>query len=231
MTDLVDYQLNDGVAVITMQNGKVNAMSSALFVELNEAFDRAETDKAVVILAGQPGIFSAGYDLKEMMGGHDSIVSLLTAGSTFSRRLLAFPMPVIAACTGNSIANGVFVLMSCDYRIGVEGPFKIGLNETQIGMIMHHVGIEISRARLLPSAFNRAVFNAEIFTPEDAATIGMLDVVVPAEKLIETAMAEAQRFKGLKLECFTATKLKARKELLATLDAAIEQDAKDAGSR
>lgn len=231
MTDLVDYKLNDGIAVITMQNGKVNAMSSALFSALNEAFDRAEADKAVVILAGQPGIFSAGYDLKEMMGGHDAIVNLVRTGSTFSRRLLAFPMPVIAACTGNSIANGVFVLMSCDYRIGVEGPFTIGLNEMKIGMIMHHVGIEIPRARLLPSAFNRAVFNAEMFSPEDAATIGMLDVVVPAEKLLETAMAEAERFKGLKLECFTATKLKARKELLATLDAAIEQDAKDAGSR
>lgn len=231
MTDLVDYKLNDGIAVITMQNGKVNAMSSAFFAELNAAFDQAEADKAVVILAGQPGIFSAGYDLKEMMTGKEAVVNLVRTGSTFSRRLLSFPMPVIAACTGNSIANGVFVLLSCDYRIGIEGPFQIGLNEMKIGMIMHHVGIEIPRARLLPSAFNRAVFNAEMFSPEDAATIGMLDVVVPADKLLETAMAEAERLKGLQLHCFTATKLKARKDLLATLDAAIEQDAIDAGSR
>ena len=231
MADLVDYQLNDGIAVITMQNGKVNALSSPMFSALNAAFDRAEADNAVVILAGQPGIFSAGYDLKELMTGKDAIVNLVRTGSTFSRRLLAFPMPVIAACTGSAIANGGFILMSCDYRVGIEGPFKIGLNETQIGMIMHHVGIEIPRARLTPSTFNRAVFNAEMFSPEDATAAGFIDKVVPSDALMATVKAEAERLKGLKLECFKATKQKARKALLATLDEAIEQDAKDAGSQ
>lgn len=66
MTDLVNYTLNDGVATIVINNGKANALSHQVFEQLNKALDQAEQDKAVVILTGQPGIFSAGYDLKEM---------------------------------------------------------------------------------------------------------------------------------------------------------------------
>jgi len=231
MTELVDYQLADGVATLTLHNGKVNVLSTAMFEALNAGLDRAEADKAVVMLVGQPGIFSAGYDLKEMQQGVDSIKNLVKLGSTFTRRLLAFPLPVIAVCTGNCIAKGAFILLSCDYRIGVEGPFTIGLNETKIGMIMHHVGIEIPRQRLTTTAFNRCVVNAEMFDPAGAAAVGFLDKVVSAEELMPAALAEAQRLKELNLDCFAQTKLKSRKALLETMDWAIEQDFKDAGAR
>lgn len=231
MSDIVNYQLEDGIATITMHNGKVNVLGSAMFEALNEAFDRAENDKAVVMLAGQPGIFSAGYDLKEMQQGQDAIIKLVRAGSTFTRRLLAFPLPVVAVCTGNCIAKGAFILLSCDYRIGVEGPFMIGLNETKIGMIMHHVGIEIPRQRLTNTAFNRAVVNAEIFDPQGAKEAGFLDRVVAAEELMDAAKAEAIRLSELNLDCFAATKLKSRQALLEKIDWAIEQDFKDSGSR
>ncbi|MGB5325448.1 MAG: crotonase/enoyl-CoA hydratase family protein [Pseudomonadales bacterium] len=231
MTDIVNYQLDNGIATVTMHNGKVNVLGSAMFEALNAAFDRAEADKAVVMLVGQPGIFSAGYDLKEMQQGKDAIINLVRAGSTFTRRLLAFPLPVIGVCTGNCIAKGAFVLLSCDFRIGVEGPFAIGLNETKIGMIMHHVGIEIPRQRLTNTAFNRAVVNAEMFDPQGAREAGFLDKVVAADALIDTARAEAVRLSELNLDCFAATKLKSREALLEKMDWAIEQDFRDAGSR
>lgn len=66
MTDLVNYTLNEGVATLVINNGKANALSHDVFEALNKALDQAEQDKAVVILTGQPGIFSGGYDLKEM---------------------------------------------------------------------------------------------------------------------------------------------------------------------
>lgn len=229
MTEIVSYELEDGVATVTLNNGKVNVLGSAMFEALNAALDRAEADAAVVMLVGQPGIFSAGYDLKEMQQGEEAIVNLVRAGSTFTRRLLAFPLPVIAVCTGNCIAKGAFVLLSCDYRIGVEGPFKIGLNETQIGMIMHHVGIEIPRQRLSNAAFNRAVVNAEMFDPEGAKDAGFLDRVVAPDALMSSAKAEALRLRELNLDCFAATKLKSRRELLEKMDWAIEQDFKDRG--
>ena len=224
MTDLVSYQLDGKVATITMQNGKVNAMSPDHIAAINGALDQAEQDKAVVMLVGQPGIFSAGFDLKVFQANPVNGVEMVKAGSTLCRRLLAFPTPVIGVCTGHSVAQGCFTLMACDYRVGVEGPFQLGLNEVQIGMTMHHFGIELPRARLTPSYFQRSVNNAQMYSPAEAVAGGFLDKIVAAEDLMKTAMAEAQRLSGLNLAAHKATKLKMRAGLLNTLDEAIAKD-------
>jgi enoyl-CoA hydratase len=122
------------------------------------------------------------------------------------------------------VAKGAFILLSADHRIGVEGPFTIGLNEVQIGMTMHHVGIELARDRLRKSYFNRCVINAEMLDPTQAVEAGFLDVVVPVDDLMVTARATADRMKKLNMTAHAATKLKVRKALLETLDQAIEAD-------
>lgn len=227
MTDLVNYQLDGKIATITLQNGKVNAMSPDHIAAINGALDQAEKDKAVVMIVGQPGIFSAGFDLKVFQADAVAGVEMVKAGSLLCRRLLAFPTPVIGVCTGHAIAQGCFTLMACDYRIGVDGPFQLGLSEVKIGMTMHHFGIELPRARLTPSYFQTAVNNAQMFSPEEAVTGGFLDKIVAAEDLMETALAEAKRLSELNLGAHKATKLKMRASLLKTIDEAIEQDYKD----
>lgn len=229
MTELVDYKLNDGVATITLTNGKANALSHEVFTALNAALDQAEQDKAVVILTGQPGIFSGGYDLKEMQKGPEQASALVTIGSKLTRRLSAFPLPVIGACSGHAIAKGAFILLSVDYRVGVQGSFKLGLNEVAIGMTMHHTGIEIARHRLSPAHFYRSVVNAEIFDPEGAVAAGFLDETVPAETLLERANELADQFLKLNMRAHRETKLKAKADYLARLDRCIEQDAAHLG--
>jgi enoyl-CoA hydratase len=224
MSELVQYALENGVATLTLNNGKVNAVSHAVIAELNAALDQAEQAKAVVILTGQPGILSGGYDLKIMMSGPQNAVDLVTAGSTLARRMLSHPQPIIAACPGHAVAKGAFLLLSSDYRIGVEGAFNIGLNEVQIGMTMHHVGIELARERLTKPAFQRSVNNAEMFNPQTAIAAGFLDQVVPADQLMQTAQAHAQVLKKLNLTAHKNTKLKVRKAFLEKLDWAIETD-------
>ena len=229
MTELVGYQLNDGVATIVINNGKANALSHEVFEALNAALDRAEQDKAVVILTGQPGIFSGGYDLKEMQKGPNEAAALVSTGSRLTRRLAAFPLPVIGACSGHAIAKGAFILLSVDYRIGIEGAFKLGLNEVAIGMTMHHTGIEIARHRLSPAHFYRSVVNAEIFSPEGAVEAGFLDEVGAQEALIDRANAVAGQFKSLNMRAHRETKLKAKADYLALLDRCIEQDSAHLG--
>jgi enoyl-CoA hydratase len=224
MSDLVSYELEDGIATLTLNNGKVNALSPAVFEALNAAFDRAEQDRAVVIITGQPGILSGGYDLKVMTVSAESAIGLVTTGSTFTRRMLAHPFPVIVACPGHAIAKGAFLLLASDYRIGVEGAFNIGLNEVQIGMTMHHAGIELARDRLRKSAFHRSVICGEIFNPQAAMDAGFLDRVVPADELMATARATAEQLKKINMTAHRNTKLKVRKVLLETLDKAIELD-------
>ncbi|PYC24564.1 crotonase/enoyl-CoA hydratase family protein [Aquipseudomonas alcaligenes] len=229
MSDLISYQLEDGIATLTLNNGKVNAISPDVIAAFNAALDQAVQDRAVVIITGQPGILSGGYDLKVMTSGPQNAVALVTAGSTLARRMLAHPFPIIVACPGHAIAKGAFILLSADYRIGVEGPFNIGLNEVQIGMTMHHAGIELARDRLRKSAFHRSVINGEIFNPESAVDAGFLDKVVPAEQLMATAVAAAQQLKKINMTAHKNTKLKVRKALLETLDKAIELDQQHLG--
>ena len=229
MSDLISYQLDDGITTLTLSNGKVNAISPDVIAAFNAALDRAEQDKAIVIITGQPGILSGGYDLKVMTSGPQNAINLVAAGSTLARRMLAHPFPIIVACPGHAVAKGAFILLSSDYRIGVEGAFTIGLNEVQIGMTMHHAGIELARDRLRKSAFHRSVINGEMFDPQGAVDAGFLDKVVPAEQLHETALAVAKQMKKINMTAHRNTKLKVRKGLLDALDAAIEQDKKHLG--
>ncbi|MFG6206767.1 MULTISPECIES: crotonase/enoyl-CoA hydratase family protein [Pseudomonas] len=229
MSELIAYHLEDGIATLTLNNGKVNAISPDVIAAFNAALDQAVTDRAVVIITGQPGILSGGYDLKVMTAGPKEAVSLVTAGSTLARRLLAHPFPVIVACPGHAVAKGAFILLSADYRIGVDGPFSIGLNEVQIGMTMHHAGIELARDRLRRSAFHRSVINGEMFDPQSAVDAGFLDKVVSAEELQGAALAAARQLKKINMTAHKNTKLKVRKALLETLDNAIAMDQQHLG--
>jgi len=229
MSELIAYHLEDGIATLTLNNGKVNAISPDVIAAFNAALDQAVEDRAVVIITGQPGILSGGYDLKVMTAGPKEAVALVTAGSTLARRLLSHPFPVIVACPGHAVAKGAFLLLSADYRIGVDGPFSIGLNEVQIGMTMHHAGIELARDRLRRSAFHRSVINGEMFDPKSAVDAGFLDKVVTAEELQGAALAAARQLKKINMLAHKNTKLKVRKQLLETLDDAILQDQQHLG--
>lgn len=224
MSNLVTYSLDDGIATLTLNNGKVNAFSHELIAQFNQALDQGEADNAIVIVTGQPGILSGGYDLKVMTAGPQAAIELVAAGSTLARRMLSHPQPIIVACPGHAIAKGAFVLLSADYRIGVEGPFSIGLNEVKIGMTMHHAGIALARDRLTKPAFQRSVINAEIFTPQGAVAAGFLDQVVAPDELMNAAREVAQQLKKINMTAHTNTKRKVRKELLDALDAAIVLD-------
>ncbi|MNP92976.1 putative enoyl-CoA hydratase [compost metagenome] len=229
MSELISYHLEDGIATLTLSNGKVNAISPDVIAEFNAALDRAVADRAVVIITGQPGILSGGYDLKVMTAGPREAVALVTSGSTLARRLLSHPFPVIVACPGHAVAKGAFLLLSADYRIGVDGPFSIGLNEVQIGMTMHHAGIEIARDRLNKVALQRSVVNGEMFNPQGAVAAGFLDVVVSPEELQGAALAAARQLKKINMTAHKNTKLKVRKALLEALDNAIIQDQEHLG--
>ena len=182
MTARVRYELHDTVATITMDDGKVNVMSPPMLQELNAALDRAAADRAVVLLSGRPGVFSAGFDLAAAPGGRPG------GGRHAARRvraggaLLAFPMPVVIACTGHAVAMGVFLLLSGDYRVGAAGDYESTANEVAIGLTMPRAAVEILRQRLAPAHFNRAVMLAEPFSPANAVEAGILDRVVPRRR-------------------------------------------------
>ncbi|GAB2684169.1 crotonase/enoyl-CoA hydratase family protein [Aliiglaciecola aliphaticivorans] len=224
MTKLVSYQNQETYVLITIDNGKANALSPDVIEQVNLCLDKAEKNQKVVVLTGKAGMFCAGFDLGVMKQSVESARELVKMGSMLSKRLLSFPTPVIAACSGHAVAKGAFLLLSTDYRIGTDGDFKIGLNEVAIGMTMHQVGIELARNRLTPRFFNRSVINAEIFSPGQALEAGFLDLVAKPKKFEKTVNKVASAMASLDLKSHRATKLKARAEHLAALEKAIEID-------
>ena len=224
MTNKVTYTFENGVSTIAMDDGKANALGSAMWAELNAALDQAEKDNGIVILTGREGMFSGGFDLKEIGNGPQDALELTSKGSKFARRIMAHPRPVILAATGHTIAMGAFLALACDYRMIKEGGFKEGLNETMIGMTMHNFGIEIGRYRLAKNYFNRCVINAEIFDPKGAMFAGFFDRVVPEGQWDATVAMAAQMFGQLNETAFKNTKLRSRKEIFKILDQAIEDD-------
>ena len=227
MTDLVTYTLEDGIATIQMDDGKANVLSPDMLDQLNAAFDKAEADEAVVVFTGRDGgIFSGGYDLKVMMSGPKAAVALTCQGSRLALRLIQFPFPVIAASAGHAIAMGAFTLLACDYRVGCNTGTKTGLNETQIGMTMHHFGIEFAREFVPKNYLNRSMINGEIFGPEDAKQAGYYDVLVDKDAVMATAMGAAKMMKMLNMRAFKGTKRKSRAALIDKLEWAISEDEK-----
>lgn len=224
MTNLVTYTLDGNVATIAMDDGKANVLSTAMIGELNDAFDKAEKDEAIVILTGRDGMFSGGFNLKEMQAGPKEAMTLTSLGSKLARRILEFPRPVIALSTGHTIAMGAFLLLACDYRMIADGEYKVGLNETLIGMTMHNFGIELGRYRLAKNYFNRCVINAEIFNPKGAMHAGFIDRIVPADQMPMAGQLAGQMFSQLNMTAFANTKKRSRKQVFAILDQAIKDD-------
>jgi enoyl-CoA hydratase len=224
MDSHVRYELRDGIAEIRIDDGKVNALSPELLGQLGGAFDRAKSDRAAVMLAGREGFFSAGFDLRVLRAGGPAATELVRTGFELAERILAFPTPVVIACTGHAIAMGVFLALAGDYRIGALGGFRIGANEVAIGIPMPRFGVEMLRQRLAPAHFQRAVALAEMYAPEDAVAAGFLDRVVPAADVVRAAREVAAQLATLPAEVHAASKLRARDPSLRAIRAAIEAD-------
>jgi enoyl-CoA hydratase len=225
MTELASYELDGRIATITMDDGKVNALSIPMLQAVHGAFDQAERDGAVVVLTGRERYFSAGFDLKVFTAGDpQQVVEMLKLGATLAERILCFPTPVLVACSGHAVAAGAFLPLAADLRIGIEGPFQLGLNEVKIGLTVPWFAIELARQRLHPAHFDRAVVNAAMHSPHEAMVAGFLDRVVPAAELKARSLEAAAELAALNPAAHAATKLRARAGALEALRAAIETE-------
>ena len=203
----VSYELSGDVAVVRVDDGKVNVLTHEVIASLHESLDRAEQEAKAVVMAGRPGKFTAGFDLKVMQSGPEAARDLFRAGMDLFVRQYEFPIPVVAACTGHAFAAGAIWLMCCDVRIGADLNTKVGLNETAIGMVLPTSVVTLARDRLSPRHVHSSVLLARLYSPIQAVDVGFLDWVVPEEELEQAAIAEATGLaEGLSLKAFAGTR-------------------------
>ena len=223
-TEVLSYALQGSIAVLRMDDGKANALSEVMISALLDALERAEKEASAVVLTGRVDRFCAGFDLKVMTAGTEGVRKLFTRGAGLLVRLFGLPMPLVIACTGHALAGGAQLLLTADVRIGAAGPYRIGLNETTIGMPLPILGVEFARARLAPTELSRATLGAQIYTPEDAVRAGYLDEVLPAADVFARALDEANKLGALSRPAYAATKQRLRGKIISEVEATLDAD-------
>lgn len=226
MHEHLDVALHGTITQLTIDDGKANALSAGLIAAVVSAVRTAETDGATaIVLGGRTGVFSGGFELAVMRSGDPAAaVNLVADGGDLVRRLFGASVPVVAACTGHAVAAGALLLLGCDVRVGAEGPFKLGLNEVSIGMVLPDWAVTIAAERLVRPAYQRAVFNARLTEPAGAVAAGFLDRVVPPELVIETALAEAEALGALESGAYKGSVNRFRGPVLERMGAQIAAD-------
>jgi len=221
MSNAVRIAIENGIARISLDDGKVNALSTERLVELTGALDEAESAGAVVVLRGREGIFSAGFDLDTFKRGPEATFTMLRAGAQMILRLLAFPQPVLTVCTGHAYPMGAFLMLSADSRLGLAGAWRIGMNETAIGLTLPRFAIELARHRLTAPGFAR-VSSGAMFPPEEAMRFGYLDRVLEAGALAAAVEEEAARLHALDRKAFAATKARINEQARLAIQTAVD---------
>jgi enoyl-CoA hydratase len=226
--ELVQYEVRDRVAHVTIANGKANALSFDVLAGLGDALSRAEdageAEVGALLVTGAPGMFSGGFDLKVMRSAPEAAGKLVTDGGELFSRMYGSQMPIVVACTGHAIAAGALLLLGADARIGARGEFRIGLIETQLGMVLPRWAVELARERLSKRHVQDATVGARIYDPDGAVDAGFLDSVAPPEALADAALAEARRFADLPRAAYRGQVRMCRGERLGRLAEAIATD-------
>lgn len=221
---LPTYEVHDGVAVITMDDGKANVVSTAVLEVLEDYAERAVNDARALVIAGRPKMFSAGFNLNEMTSSAESMRRLVVRGGSWQLRLYGLGIPTVAACTGHALAGGALILLACDVRVGADVPSKIGLNEVAIGMGLPKFAVELARERLNKQAFTDATMEARVYDVQEASEVGYIDRVVPAGDVLDVAMREARRLAEFRTGAYALTKQNARGAMIQTQLDVIEAD-------
>jgi Delta3-Delta2-enoyl-CoA isomerase len=198
----------------------VNALSPELINALAEAVTSAPQEGVrAIVLSGPPGMFSAGLDLPQFVTlDRPGLAAAWHSLYGLMRTLAASPVPIAAALTGHATAGGIVLPLFCDTRICAEGNWKIGFNEVQVGLPLPPV-IHAALKRLVGARqAERLAVEGLLIGPEEAARIGLLDELVPAEGVVERAIGWCRSLLALPPEAMSITRRKARADLVGLFD-------------
>jgi enoyl-CoA hydratase len=222
---LVSTEVQDEVAVVTLDRPKANAFSPELVAALSEALKAQKGARAVVLASAVPGMFSAGWDLPRVVDAdRPAMEEFVSAFCDLVRELFLFGPPLVAALPGHAIAGGLIVAMGADERIAAKGRGKLGLSEVVLGVSVPQCLMEPFRHVVGPRHMERLAATGENVGMEEALAIGLVDRIVPAEELLDRAIERARFLAGLAPHAYAAIKRRSRAAAVARFDAARDHD-------
>ena len=201
-------ETRDGVTLVQLSHGKVNAFDLELMREWIEMLDVLEDDgTSAVVLTGTGRIFSAGVDLRRLVQeGVEYIQEFLPLlGEAFSRTF-TFSKPLVAAINGHAVAGGCILACACDYRVMAQGQGRIGTPELAVGVPFPSVAMEILRLTVPAHRLQALIYGGLTCTPDEALANGFVDELSAPEALIDRASEMAGRLGALPHASFAITK-------------------------
>jgi enoyl-CoA hydratase len=215
----------DGVSVLTADRPPANAMDLTLLDELVGAVEGLAADPpAALVLAGRPGFFSAGLDLKAVPGYGPAEQRRLVDGiNRMAIGVYGLPCPVVCAITGHAIAGG-FVLAVCgDHRVAsTEG--RYGLTEVKVGVPYPQGAIGVVRAELAAPAARLLVLGNRLVDAAECVRLGAFDEALPPDQVLDRSLEVARELAELPAEVYARTKAELRGAILTDLRAAAQAD-------
>ncbi|MGY6554264.1 MAG: enoyl-CoA hydratase/isomerase family protein [Wenzhouxiangella sp.] len=212
----------DQVVEIRLDRPPVNALNPALVRALSAALQEKTADGArALVLSGRPGLFSAGLDVPELLGLDEAgMREFWRDFFALLQQIATSPVPIVTALTGHSPAGGTVLALYADYRIQAEGDFRLGLNEVQVGLVIPPV-IHQALVRLIgPYAAERHLVAGDMIPATKALEIGLIDEIVPADQVVEKAVAWCRRHLALPQRAMHATRALCRADLADSFKAA-----------
>ena len=198
-----------GVRKLILDRPPANAEDETLLADLGAAVDDAAADDAVraVVLTGAGKFFCAGFDLASARREGDEVAVLTTTFRDTHVKLLSIPKPTLAMVGGHAIAGGLVLVLACDYRLGLDGDYRIGLNEVAIGASYPKVAFEIVRLKLTNQRASELLLGAALYPAKEALRLGVVDELIAAEKFEETVLRRAAKMGTYPREAYAHTKL------------------------
>jgi len=225
--DTIRVTVDNAVATITLNRGKVNAINATMTDELDTAFDELAADDSVrsVVLTGEGSFFSFGFDVPELYPlPREQFTEFLATFNRFLRKLYLFPKPVIASINGHATAGGCLLTVACDYRIMADGKAKIGLNEVRIGAALFAGATAMLKSLCGQRNAEMIMLGGQLMSGSDARKLGLIDRTVDSDKVHETAKALADDWSTVSPAAFAGLKRLLREPVANQFDP-LEADA------
>ena len=215
----------EGITLITADRPPANAMNVEFLDEVVAALDMiADDPPKAVVLAGRPGFFSAGADLKAVPAyGPDEQRRMVTGINRMTLTTYGLPCPVVAAITGHAIAGGFVLALCADYRVASDQG-QYGLTEVKVGVPYPVAAIGVVRAELTPQAARVLALGNRLTDAERCVAIGAFDEAVGPGAVVARALEVARELAALPADVYARTKLDLRAAALATIGATVESD-------
>jgi enoyl-CoA hydratase/carnithine racemase len=220
MTALIEATAHGAITELRLARAPVNALDPGLCRALAQAVPAAIDGGAQgIVLSGGEKVFSAGLDVPHLLslGSREALGAAWTDFLDAARALATSKVPVVAAITGHSPAGGCVLALCCDYRVMAEGPFRIGLNETQVGLVAPD-GIQHLMRRVVGThRAERLLVGGELVESARALQIGLVDELAAPGQVVARAVAWLEALLALPREPVLHTRAIARADLHAAL--------------